>query len=424
MFGANPRVRYRGAVMIGSRGSQILQTIALVAGMLLAIAYSPGGAPQSSAATELPATPTAGRISPLLVVAAGSGARPDDVSDVVWLVQRGVASGEQRTEATDFPLGFVLVERGTLVIFDANASPITELGAGRATLLPAGERGSFGSANGDLVLYIQIALVPVAAVPDTLPRGMLASESFSAPHGETLNLELVRGIINPTRVAALPAGAMPALLLATDSAIQLETTSSRVVDVPGGEMFLLAEPATARNVGHQPATFVIARSVPPERATTHSTDQSGLDPALSDAWHHYGCHLNPGNPSCLTIGIAADCAIDPTGPDCQADSDGDRCTDVAEARAGFDPFDSADCVSSAGGQPAINCLFLTENLACNGDRIADPEESECPAEREIRQRRIPSNVTGCDGVDQPPPDDCVYTVRDPGCDGFAPGRSE
>ncbi len=24
---------------------------------------------------------------------------------------------------------------------------------------------------------------------------------------------------------------------------------------------------------------------------------------------------------------------------------------------------------------------------------------------------------------QPPPDDCVYNVRDPGCDGFAPGES-
>ena len=132
---------------------------------------------------------------------------------------------------------------------------------------------------------------------------------------------------------------------------------------------------------------------------------------------------NPGNPSCLTIGIAADCAIDPTGPGCSMDSDGDRCADVAEAEAGFDPFDAADCVSSAGGQPAINCLFLTENLACNGDHIPEPENRECPAEQETRQRRTPGDATGCDGVDQPPNDSCVYAVRDPGCDGFAPGES-
>jgi hypothetical protein len=357
-----------------------------------------------------------------VVIAAGSGATPDASSDIVWLVQRGAASGEQRTELAAFPLGFVLVERGTLVIFDGNGSPFTELGSGRATLLPAGERGSFGSANGDLVLYVQIALVPIAAVPDTLPQGMLASEPFSAPGSATLSLELVRAIINPTRHAALPAGAMPSLLLATDSAVQLETTSGGGVNVPDRATVLLAEPVIARNPGQQPATFVVARSVTTESATTQPVNRSGVDSALSDAWHHYGCHLNPGNPSCLTIGIAADCAIDPSGPDCRVDSDGDRCTDIAEAEAGFDPFDAADCVSGAGGQPAINCLFLTENLACNGDRIADPKEPECAAEREIRQRRSPRTLSGCGGIDQPP-DACAYAVRDPGCDGFAPGEA-
>jgi hypothetical protein len=69
--------------------------------------------------------------------------------------------------------------------------------------------------------------------------------------------------------------------------------------------------------------------------------------------------------------------------------------------------------------PAVNCLFLTENLACNGDRIAEPAPSECVAEREMLQRRSPSNFSGCDEVNQPPVDACVYNARDPGCDGFA-----
>src|SRR3954471_23022104 len=176
--------------------------------MLLAVGNSPQGIFPSSA-TELRATPTAVQSSPLVVIAAGSGATPDASSDVVWLVQRMAASGEQRTELAAFPLGFVLVERGTLVIFDANGTPITELGSGWATFLPAGERGSFGSANGDLVHYVQIALVPVPAVPDSVPRGMLVGDAFSVPRGPTLGLELVRGIINPTRAVALPVGAMP-----------------------------------------------------------------------------------------------------------------------------------------------------------------------------------------------------------------------
>jgi hypothetical protein len=385
----------------------------------LVVGYSSQGTRPFSGTAEQLATPNAEPISPLLVIAAGSGARPDASSDVVWLVQRGAVAGDQRTEPASFPLGFVLAERGTLVIFDADETRIMELGPGRATLLPAGARGSFGSASGDLVLYVQIALVPVAAVPETLPRGMLASEPFPAEGGAALSLELARGILNPTRAAELPAGATPALLVASESAIQLETATGAVVDIPNGELFLLTEPVTVRNPGHQPATFVIARSALPEHATTQPTDQAGHDPSLDDAWHRFGCHLNPGNPSCLTVGIAAECAIDATGPGCRVDSDGDRCADVAEAEAGFDPFDATDCVGSAGGQPAVNCLFLTENLACNGDRIAEPAQSECAAEREIRQRRSPSSFSGCVGIDRPPVDACVYNARDPGCDGFA-----
>ena len=276
--------------MTGSRGRRIIQTVALVAGMLLAVGRSPQGVAPSTA-PELMATPTALPRSPLVVVAAGSGASPGASSNVAWLVQRRAASGEQSTEQSAFPLGFVLVERGTLVIFDASGIPITELGSGRATLLPTGEWGSFGSANGDLVLYIQIALVPVAAVPGTLPPGTLLSEPFPAPPGMTVSLELVQGTINPTRVAALPASAMPALLLATDGAIQVETSSRGRVDLPGGEIFFLEEPATVRNPGQQPATFVVAQSAAEESAATHLTDQSGLDPALADAWNRYGCHL-------------------------------------------------------------------------------------------------------------------------------------
>jgi hypothetical protein len=269
------------------------------------------------------------------------------------------------------------------------------------------------------VLYAEISLVPVMTAPDTLPPGMLISEPFPAPDGATLSLELLQGILNPTHAVETSAGATPALLLAMDSAIQLETATGDIVDIPGREMLLLTEPATVRNSGDQPAMFVIARSAPTENAIPRATQQLDRDPALADAWHHYGCHLNPGNPSCLTVGLAAECAIDVTGPSCSADSDGDRCTDVAEAEAGFDPFDPADCLGKSGGQPAINCLFPTENLTCNGDRIADPEENACTAEQETRQSRSPSSVSACDGVDQPPPDTCVYNDRDPGCDGFS-----
>ncbi|MDF2762592.1 MAG: hypothetical protein K0S83_1326, partial [Thermomicrobiales bacterium] len=59
--------------MIGFRSPRICQTAALVAGMLLAVGFSPREVFPTSAASELLATPTAEPNSPLLVVAAGSG---------------------------------------------------------------------------------------------------------------------------------------------------------------------------------------------------------------------------------------------------------------------------------------------------------------------------------------------------------------
>ena len=88
----NPRVRIRGAVMIGSHGRQILQTAGLVAGLLLAVVHSPMRTFPSSGAAELLATPTVERDSALVTIAVGSGAGPGEGSDVVWLVQRGPAT--------------------------------------------------------------------------------------------------------------------------------------------------------------------------------------------------------------------------------------------------------------------------------------------------------------------------------------------
>ena len=406
--------------MIGSRGSRIVQILGLMAGMLLLAGALLTGSFPASGAAALSATPTAERDFPYHVIARGRGSTPAAGSELVWLVQRGAASGEQRTAVDAFPLGFALAERGTLDIVDANGIRVTELGSGRATFLPAAELGSFGSASGDLVLYIQIALVPLTSITDPLPREMRASEPFPAPVADTLSLELIRGILNPHREADLPASDTPTLLLATDSAIEIETATGDVIEIPNGEIALITERVTIRNPGELPATFVLARATLAATTTARPADQSGLDPALDDAWRRHGCHLNPGNPSCLTVGVAAECAIDHTGPGCRADSDGDRCTDVAEVGAGFDPFDPGDCIGSAAGQPAVNCLFLMENLACNGDRVADSKETECVAEREIRQRRNPSSFSGCAGAAQPAQDDCVLFARDPACDGFAP----
>src|SRR5688572_18994552 len=94
----NPRVRGRGAVMNGSGGSRVRPTAGLVAVWPRAAAQFPMGVFPSSEAAELQATPSVERDSPLVTIAGGSGTGPGAGSDVMWLVQRGTASGDQRTE--------------------------------------------------------------------------------------------------------------------------------------------------------------------------------------------------------------------------------------------------------------------------------------------------------------------------------------
>lgn len=363
-----------------------------IASMLLALGSRPAEPPRVAAVARV-ASPTAVQAT-LYVLASGVGTPPTVGAEQVWLVQRGAVSGEQRATASAFPLGFALAQRGALAVLNADGARIVDLDPGRAAFLPSGGSGSFASVNGDLALYVQIALVPVSAVPAALPPETIASAAFLASGGQTLELELVRGFLNPGHVATLPAVDMPALLVASDNVLHIEPAAGAPLHLARDDIALLAEAATVRNDGQQLATFVVARAVPAPRAAASAPQP--LDPALDDAWRRNGCHLNPGNAACVTVGVAAACATTPDALDCGIDSDGDSCTDIAEVRAGFDAFDPADCIAGGEGAPAINCLFLTQDIACDGSRAPATDEIECIAAREIRLRRNPTSLHGCE----------------------------
>ena len=385
--------------MSRSRGARPTQpALMILIGLLLALGIVPNGAPRSPAAARQAPTPAAS--VPLHLLAATTGTLPAPDADLVWLVQRGALFGERRAVREPFPLGlgFVLGRRGTLALLDAGGSSLAEVSSGRAVPLPRDMGGAFASGTGDVALYVQIALVPASALPPRLPPQSAVSAAFRAAAEAPIALELVRGFVNPGQAAFAPPAAAPSLLLATDNHLRLEDAAGAELILVRDESALLAGAATIRNDGPHPASFVAARvmanpiAAATPRASLHPAQP--LDPVVEEAWRRNGCHLNPANPACATVAVAAACASDPTAAACAADGDGDGCADVPEIRAAFNPFDPADCIAGGDGAPAVNCLFLIEALACDGRH---------------------------DGG-APPPDPCALAPRDPLCDGFAPER--
>ena len=109
--------------MTGTLDSRILQIIGLVAGMLLWASLSPIGFFPPSAAAESRGTLTTERDLPYRLIATGHGAAPVAGSELVWILQRGTASREQRGDLGAFALGFVTAQRGILDHFDERGHP-------------------------------------------------------------------------------------------------------------------------------------------------------------------------------------------------------------------------------------------------------------------------------------------------------------
>lgn len=177
-----------------------------------------------------------------------------------------------------------------------------------------------------------------------------------------------------------------------------------------------AEAATPAAVAHQ-----LPRA-DNQTAVRTAGDFPSIDAALAGPWRRYGCAVNPGNPACLTIGLAAECARNAKMPGCDVDRDSDRCTDVSEVLAGFDPFNGADCLSNRDGAPAINCLFPAGNLPCNavpGLESPAPARSACDIGLDVERALHPRNPYDCATPTATPDPGCAFFDRDPTCDGFA-----
>lgn len=336
-------------------------------------------------------------------------------ADAMWIVERQTAFAaiDSAGSSLQYPL-----PRRPLPNMHGEHGASRTASSSRTPRLTPGEVIPLYAATTDAAMTVRLTLVSAGPVP----ADAVASEPFTPP-GDQLRIELQPGLLAPGQQITIPAGDTPALLLAVDNPIKVEQGSDAPLVLTYGEITLLDTDRVIGNADARMATFVVVR-ITADAATAHQstapheiTFRTG-DAALDDAWQRFGCALNPGNPACLTVGLAAACASVPSSPGCANDSDADNCLDITEVRAGLDPFEPVDCLGSRDGDPLLNCLFLAGNLACDGHR--DGESSICSPPADPRRGPHLGDSDDCPQEPPSPDDACQILNRDPGCDGFAP----
>lgn len=346
----------------------------------------------------------------LRLVASAEALLPVSNLTVVWLVEHQAGTNFR---ATNSSLTYRLPRPPLPNMHGEHGAAGKDALAGRALRFAPGETLPLLTAMTDAEVAVRFSVVPL----DMLPPGTLTSAAFAAP-GNHLRLELREGRLAPGEEMSIPGRGTPVVLLASDNPLHIAQAGEGPLDVARGELALLTANAMVRNDGARVATFAVARITTDGTVQGEAAPAPG-DPVLDEAWQRFGCHLNPGNPACLTVGLVSTCATNPNGPGCRDDSDGDSCLDIAEVQVGLDPFAPGDCLGSREGEPLLNCLFLTGRLSCDGSGEGDAES--CGAEEIDLAGQ--GERDGCAQESPPLKDhsiDCQLFERDPVCDGFPP----
>jgi hypothetical protein len=200
--------------------------------------------------------------------------------EIVWTIRQIDVPGGEGLAVAEFPLGFALVDMGTVALSAENDEEPTELATGEAAFLPDRKAGTLASVGADAASLFEIALVSrrdAEAATDAEAgeeAGVVVGEPFAAPAGAapvaatpesgeqeaaTFDIELVSNTLSGQDEATIPVSGSgaPVLYLTTDGTVQLQA-GEQVVDLEAGQFALLAGEVRVRAATDAPATFVVA----------------------------------------------------------------------------------------------------------------------------------------------------------------------
>lgn len=291
--------------------------------------------------------------------------------DAQWQVAAKSAPPPANAAQVESGLGFVIADSGVLLIESLDTSEQQRLPAGEAMLTRNGARQVRTALGSGEATYQEVTLVAAgsaAAATETT----FSSEPFASP-GARHDLDLLLDALAPGAPMAIPAGAMPALILVLDGGVNVTTDAGEVVPLLAGEAASLsgALSLTATEAGADVAAVYTGPAVPRlgEAAATPRALQTAATPAAAPRV------IEPpqGETIPVVAGTPAATAAAAAVPE-NADEDGDGLTAAQEAELNTDPAlaDTDEDGLTDGQEVEIGTAPLAPDT--DGDGILDGDE--------------------------------------------------
>ena len=343
------------------------------------------------------------------------GVMPIDAGDLVWqIVERtGPLPANAATLTSD--LGFLIVESGVLLVEDRTSGVQVRLPAGEAMATDARDEQIRIGLGADAAIYRELTLVGAATASGAEDENLLfRSDPFTGP-GARHDVDLVQDTLAAGTQMAIPAGALPTLVLVRTGAADIAMESGDIISLGAGEAVSLpgSLQVTAAGEGADIAAVSVGPSVPPlaQAAATPAAGRqiSEAPDATATAAAQTAQHSTPapvtddqdadGSGPPTSEGVqgtntpspeeqASEPVVDAEAPAEIAgsvDSDGDGLDDAVESALGTDPLvwdTDGDGVSDGEEVAAGTDPLLAEGAAADGssvdsdaDRLADADEA-------------------------------------------------
>src|SRR5215212_8454812 len=342
------------------------------------------------------------------------GVMPIDATDLVWQIVERTGPLPANAATLTSALGFLIVESGVLLVEDRTSGVQVRLPAGEAMVTDARDEQIRIGLGADAAIYRELTLVGAATASGAEDENLLfRSDPFTGP-GARHDVDLVQDTLAAGTQMAIPAGALPTLVLVRTGAADIALESGDIISLGAGEAVSLpgslqvtaagegaavavvligpivpplaqavATPAAGRRISEAPNATPTAGAQPAQIATpapaTVDRDGDGTSQSTSGGAQET-VSLSPGEQGSEPV-IDAEAPVETAGP---TDSDGDGLGDASESELGTDPLvwdTDGDGVSDGEEVTAGTDPLVAEEAAADGssvdsdaDRLADADE--------------------------------------------------